>query len=492
MQKLLFENEPMLLEALIRSASRLIERIKNGSICSNDETLVNSICSAIEIILSAMTNSCTLENQWPLISRLEEGGVLSKLLQWVAIGHSAWNQHYMRSMFRMAIKALSTIHELAFKFGNERVMFVWFQSIHDGKLLCLLLDTPYHKETPTDLRPLMSKLAVDIMITMTECTSAGCDPLMCEVLDLLESIAIDTYRTLAPFYKLSTPQLDGEILIQILQFLKYSLCLIAYRDKRPKSKTVKQKSKTFGTKEKFPISTKAMIQAEFFITLTWALIHHSESISSVAMSCFREISLPSNSFCLSQKEVIRLLDKGYVHVLMIVREVIRGKCELDNNITLVTIDDALLFIIESLVKLLRDNGWPNLYLLSLIQVDNSSETINVLFLEGLFLIYLERRRQEYESSEWKFWDLFQVSRPWDDPQEMYLLSKHIIRMSNLIGSTKSEPVRHPRLLKLLSSNQIELHIELLCADKICPILIRCPPIDMLVESAPLLGAKVGI
>lgn len=208
------------------------------------------------------------------------------------------------------------------------------------------------------------------------------------------------------------------------------------------------------------------------------------------MACFQDIFILSNSVCLSQNEVIRLLQSGFVNLLMVVREVLRGKRELHKNTSL-AMDKAFSFINMSLAQHARDSG----NLLPLVQSVNSrGDTFNGIVLEGLFCMHREQTRFEGESISFGFWNLFQVPTPWDNPQEMYRLSKCIMRISNLLCTTKEIQKGHglnPSKLCSMHNDQ-ELFIELLCADKACPIIIRCPPLDLIVDSAPILGIQVRV
>jgi hypothetical protein len=99
-----------------------------------NETLTDSICSALGRIFNATRHCCSLENYWSLFSRLEEHGVPSKLFQWTTFGHDASNQDLLRTMPQMAINAITTLHELAFKSENDIVIQMWFESIQKHRL----------------------------------------------------------------------------------------------------------------------------------------------------------------------------------------------------------------------------------------------------------------------------------------------------------------------------------------------------------------------
>jgi len=475
-----------ILEALMLASSRIIESSTKDDFCTipsedysaRNETLADSICSALERIFNATRYCCSLEHclLLSLFSRLEEHGVLSKLFQWTTLGHDASSQDLLRTISQMAINAITTLHELAFKSDNETVMQMWFQSIQKHRLLFLLLDANRHKETSTDFQASTSKLTTDIIAMMIQFSSKDYDTLFHRI---LESIATDIYSTLEPFYQFYTPQLDGEDLLHALEFFHCCHSMKYFREKKDDP----------SYKRKISFKMEPLIRAEFVVTLTWALIHRFEPIANAATACFQDIFILSSSFCLSQSEVIRLLESSFVHVIMVVREVLRGKRELHKNTTL-AMDQAFSFISMSLAQHARNSG----NLLPLVQGVNSRETFNEIVLEGLFLMHREQTRLESESSRWEFWTLFEVTTPWDNPQQMYSLSKCIMRISNLLCTTKIRgkgPDLNPSKLWSMRNDQ-ELFIELLCADKACPIIIRCPPIDLIVDSAPLLGTQVRV
>jgi len=474
-----------ILEALMLASSRIIESSTKDDVCiipSEDhsariETLTDSICSALERIFNTIRHCCSLEHCLSLFSRLEEHGVLSKLFQWTTLGHDASNQDLLRTISQMAINAITTLHELAFKSENETVMQMWLQSIQKHRLLFLLLDVNRHKETSTDFQASASNLTTDIIAMMIQFSSKQYDASFHRI---LESIATDIYNALEPFYQFYTPQLDGEDLLHALEFFHFCHSMQSLREQKD----------DLRLNRKFSFEMKSMIRAEFIVTSTWALIHCSEPIANAAMACFQDMFILPSSFCLSQNEVIRLLESGFVHVLMVVREVLRGKRELHKNTSL-AMDQAFSFISMSLAQRIRNSG--NL-LPSVQGVNSRGDTFNEIVLEGLFCMHREQTRLEGESISWGFWNLFQVPTPWDNPQEMYRLSKCIMRISNLLCTTKERQKGHglnPSKLCSMRNDQ-ELFIELLCADKACPIIIRCPPLDLIVDSAPLLGIQVRV
>ena len=483
--------------SLVNVMSSAVERVTNESYCEDDTSklqqhaLIRSNCMALNVIF-AKARDCSVDTKIHLFRHLQTQQIIFAISKWVSLDcdHSSTMTPLILPIIRTGIAILRTLCEMIIEESNIELSNYWIEAIKHHNLVMELIKIHSIGNGSQSLN-----LSCDIIESLLVCATMNNS--ITSMSSILKSISAYTKQKMMDEHDLSQVSVRELEHLDLYRHLALFTCGIIFENQKERKlgrRNSKQKdNKSLGrtTRNLTAANRNSMgkykaKRCEHIITLTWAIIHRNHKISEVANLAMRELFPRDNRCTLTHTDTVHLLDLGYVHVLVIVRELCRLKKRRNKGI-MSLLEEAISMTIATGKQLLTNSS---------LSIEGKQH--DGLILEELFLMHVECCRQRKHGTDFLEYFIPKMT-PWNNCEDVFLFVGNIMRIYNL-GLRKNRrglraglhiPERRS-LSPLKNLNALRgLKVEIYCRDKMIPVVLQCPPIENIISGAPILALQVS-
>ncbi len=456
----------------------LFDVIHDGS---TKGTIKESICFSINAIIVHARNSNCSDIKRLLFLSIHQRGMLHIITKLIGLEeYPGIETSRLSAIKRLGISTLKACFEFAIDLP-EALSLQLLKDIHQEELLSSLIII--HRKEEGFGRKQLSFLIIEVIEMMLREVRVG-KPKLNSTISLIELIIKNARSQFISVQHHSPGQFDRECLLYFTITL-FACDLVITNHKRVTSrnrtKSRCKKNSPFAREERS--ETIAMV-----IQVTWALVHKTKKIRKVAILAFRELFDDIANSILCDKDMNGLLQLGYVHILIVLRDLCRLKKM-----------RSISFLISNAMCKAISAGQQAIH--------NSMLPPNRLLIEQLFLIHIEARRAGKQGMPPLMKTFINHKSPWENWEEVYNAAENIMRIYYLLivlksAGAASQPIYRTcvetcdyldekSMSNLDQINKLRnLQIEICSRDKSWPVVLRCPPIERIISNAPALAIKV--
>lgn len=441
---------------------------------------------ALSVITVDVIGARCADSKHLLFHCLHRQGKIPVISRWALLGQDASTEPGLVSIKRLGITILIALCRIATE--SPTLSQPWFEAIEHEHLLRELINAIGIERGAA--KDQLSLLATDIIELILQRVTVE-RPVSSSTHTVLESIVKDTrYKVTTEQHNLSdTRDYDECVLYHTIALFACSLILENNKRKKVFQSTARRKSSKQHVKgQHFPLRAEESSTIPSVIAVTWALVHVHKRIGKVATLAFQELFSNIGNCILKSRHIAGLLDLGYIHILMVVRELCRSKGRI-KRVSL-QLENAISIAISVGEHIGRNDRIT----------DIPPVSSNRLLLEQFFLMHVETRRMS-KGHFCLMEECINNKIPWDNCEEIYNLVENIMRMYDLVIVLKNRSIQEvpytnldEKTLKTLKGVMEfkEVKIEICSRDKIGPVVLRCPPIDKIISNAPVLAMQVRV